>query len=221
MGIISILSDLNDVKFNGFKGIPFWSWNNTLNEDELVKQIEQMKSAGLGGFIMHARTGLKDEYLGDKWFACIEACLKKAKELNMEAWLYDENGWPSGFAGGKLLKKDNYAQYFELQEKDYYDADCYCCFIESEDGSYKYVENTVEGATKYLCIYIKDAMAFVDVLNPRVVDEFISVTHEEYLKRFKDYFGNTLVGIFTDEPQYFRYKTPYSKTLEAVFEKEV
>ena len=57
------------------KSIPFWSWNNALDEKELVKQIEDMHAAGIGGFIMHARTGLKDEYLSEKWWFCIGACL--------------------------------------------------------------------------------------------------------------------------------------------------
>ena len=97
-----------------YRSIPFWSWNNYLDEGELCRQIEEMKSAGIGGFIMHARTGLKEEYLGEKWFSCIGACLKKAKELGMEAWIYDENGWPSGFVGGKLLENEAFrARYLE------------------------------------------------------------------------------------------------------------
>ena len=52
---------------------------------------------------MHARGGLKTEYLGEKWFSCIKACGVKAKDLDMQAYAYDENGWPSGFAGGKKV----------------------------------------------------------------------------------------------------------------------
>ena len=44
-------------------GIPFWSWNDKLNADKLVKQVNEMKANGYGGFIMHARSGLKTEYL--------------------------------------------------------------------------------------------------------------------------------------------------------------
>ena len=59
---------------NEYKSIPFWSWNNELDEKELVKQIEDMYSVGIGGFIMHARMGLTTEYLSEKWFSCIDAC---------------------------------------------------------------------------------------------------------------------------------------------------
>ncbi len=95
-----------------YRSIPFWSWNNSLDEKELVKQIGEMKTAGIGGFIMHARTGLKDEYLGEKWFSCIKACLDKAREIGMDAWVYDENGWPSGFTGGKLLENEDFRARF-------------------------------------------------------------------------------------------------------------
>ena len=30
---------------------------------------------------------------------CIKASAEEAEKLDMEAWLYDEEGWPSGFAG--------------------------------------------------------------------------------------------------------------------------
>jgi hypothetical protein len=88
---------------NQYKCLPFWSWNDELVPQELVEQIDWMEKSGIGGFFMHARGGLTTEYLGEEWFRCIEASGKEAQKLGMEAYAYDENGWPSGFAGGKLL----------------------------------------------------------------------------------------------------------------------
>src|SRR5574344_1071941 len=90
-----------------YRSIPFWSWNDELEEDELREQIRWMKSQGFGGYFMHARGGLTTEYLGDKWFKCVEACIDEGKKQNLDSWAYDENGWPSGFAGGKLLEDEN------------------------------------------------------------------------------------------------------------------
>ena len=75
------LDDKNILNKNQYRPIVFWSWNNELDEGELLRQIDEMYSVGIGGFIMHARTGLKTEYLGEKWFKCIDVCLKKAKLL--------------------------------------------------------------------------------------------------------------------------------------------
>ena len=123
------LKDILNVEHKEYQNIPFWSWNSKIEEEELVKQIVDMKSVGIGGFIMHARAGLSIEYLGEKWFSCIDACLKKAKELNMEAWIYDENGWPSGFAGGKLLENIDFrAQFLDYKVLDYFDENAFIVY---------------------------------------------------------------------------------------------
>ena len=90
---IQALKNALQKDLTSYRGVPFWSWNNELDEKELIRQIEDMKTAGFGGFIMHARTGLKTDYLGEKWFSCIDSCLKKARQLHMNAWIYDENGY--------------------------------------------------------------------------------------------------------------------------------
>ena len=199
------------------KSIPFWSWNNALDEQELVKQIEEMHAAGIGGFIMHARTGLKDEYLSEKWFSCIGACLKKAKELDMNAWAYDENGWPSGFVGGKLLENVDFrARFLTYKQTERYDASAFAVYVKKQDGFLRVFEE-VAGADLYHCVYLNISPANTDILKPEVVDAFIKETHEKYYERFADSFGKELVGFFTDEPQYYRAATPYSAELEKAF----
>lgn len=206
--INSLNCDMKD-----YKSIPFWSWNNELDENELVKQIYDMKSIGMGGFIIHARTGLKDEYLGEKWFNCVKVCLEKAKELNMNAWIYDENGWPSGFVGGKLLENIDYrARYIEYKINSYFDEEALCVYKKEAD---KYIRIfNKEDISEYYSIYLKISPSNTDILKEEVVDEFIKETHEKYYQRFKESFGKELVGFFTDEPQFYRYQTPFS---EAVF----
>ena len=84
-----------------WRGKPFWSWNGELREDEVRRQINVMKEMGLGGYFMHSRAGLITEYLGEDWFDLINAGADEGEETGMEAWLYDEDRWPSGSAGGK------------------------------------------------------------------------------------------------------------------------
>jgi hypothetical protein len=48
--------------------------------------------------------------------------------------------------------------------------------------------------------FTKAERGYIDLLNANAVKYFIKNTHEEYKKRFSKYFGNTIVGIFTDEP---------------------
>ncbi|MBQ8658875.1 MAG: hypothetical protein IJ506_07040 [Clostridia bacterium] len=205
-------TDLTD-----YAAIPFWSWNNELDEDALIQQIVEMKQAGMGGFIMHARIGLTTEYLGEKWFSCIDACLKKAKELGMNAWIYDENGWPSGFVGGKLLEKEEYrAQFLEYEVKPAFDADAFCVFEKTNAGFIR-LYGDLDGVKEYHSVYLRTSPANTDILNPAVVDAFIKETHEQYYKRFPESFGKELVGFFTDEPQYYRWATPYTNEVKKLF----
>ncbi len=204
---------------NKYKAVPFWSWNNELDEEYLVHQIEEMHSVGIGGFIMHARTGMSDEYLGEKWFSCIDACLKKARELGMNAWAYDENGWPSGFVGGKLLQNEAFlAKYLELRRGEFDEA-AYASFVERPEGFVRVTEKCAD-AKEHLNVYIEINRSNTDILDPDVVTAFIEETYDKYYERFAESFGRELVGFFTDEPQWYRYATPYSPSVAKAFEAE-
>ena len=91
-----------------YRGAPFWAWNCELKEDELLWQLEVLKEMGLGGAHMHVRTGMATPYLSDEHMALIRACVEKCRKEKMLAWLYDEDRWPSGAAGGLLTKDPQY-----------------------------------------------------------------------------------------------------------------
>ena len=91
-----------------YRGTPFWAWNNLLTKEELCRQIDVFKEMGLGGFHMHVRTGLKNKYLSDEYMELVKACVEKAKGEEMLAWLYDEDRWPSGAAGGLVTCDERY-----------------------------------------------------------------------------------------------------------------
>lgn len=202
-------------------GIPFWSWNDKLEKQELRRQIRNMKDLGMRGFFMHARGGLETEYMSDEWFDCIKACIDEAKKCDMEAWAYDENGWPSGFAGGELLKDPtNHAAFLVCEKTSEFPT-------ASDDllGVYKITNQNVirldspcEVTDEYIVIRRGRDFSYVDVLNPTVTKQFTEKTHEIYKKEIGDDFGNVMPGFFTDEPQYYRWGTPWSDTFKETFE---
>jgi hypothetical protein len=103
-----------------YRGTPFWAWNNKLDKNELVWQIEQLKKLGYGGFHMHVRTGMATEYLSDEYMEIVRACVEKAREEKMLAWLYDEDRWPSGAAGGIVTRNPQYRiRHLLLTRKPY------------------------------------------------------------------------------------------------------
>ncbi len=103
-----------------YRATPFWAWNAKLSREELLWQIEQFKKMGFGGFHMHVRTGMATEYLSDAYMQLIRACVDKAEREKMLAWLYDEDRWPSGAAGGLLTKDVRYrSRHLLLTQKPY------------------------------------------------------------------------------------------------------
>ena len=93
-----------------YRGAPFWAWNCELDLSELLRQADCLKEMGFGGFHMHTRSGMATKYLSDEYMRLIKACTEKAKENGMLAWLYDEDRWPSGAAGGYVTSDVRFAQ---------------------------------------------------------------------------------------------------------------
>ncbi|WP_105617824.1 glycosylhydrolase-like jelly roll fold domain-containing protein [Vallitalea okinawensis] len=92
--------------------IPFWFWNDALDQDEIRRQVMDFHEKGVNGFVIHPRIGMPKsiEYLSDTFMTYVDCAIKEAKRLDMKVVLYDEGMYPSGSAHGKVVEKDaNYA----------------------------------------------------------------------------------------------------------------
>ncbi len=208
-----------------YRPVPFWSWNEKLTCEELRWQVREMHRVGLGGFFMHARGGLQTEYLSDEWMACVEACIDEAKKLGMNAWLYDENGWPSGFGGGLVngLGVDYQQKYLRFEVIDASEAAGKANTIAyySADGA-QFLGRELPSTTKgqVLRAYYEINRYYVDNLDAKVVAEFIRVTHQHYYETLPPEYRDHLKGIFTDEPQLSRNGLLWSFVLEEEYKRE-
>ncbi len=210
--ISEAIKQLENVEMH-YKPIPFWSWNGELEKEELIRQICWMRETHNGGFFMHARSGLKTEYLSDEWMQCIEACAEEAGD--MQAWLYDENGWPSGFAGGKLLENAEDRDRYLTHSVGEFDPTATVNYY-LDNGCLIRTKSAVSGKT-HVNVTIHSAVSTADILNPAVTDKFLALTHEQYKARFGESFSEKIVGFFTDEPQYQRWHTPYTTMVADYF----
>lgn len=118
-----------------YRGTPFWAWNGKLNKEKLQEQILNFKKMGLGGFHMHVRTGMDSPYLDEEFMDYIQHCTEIAKKEEMLAWLYDEDRWPSGTAGGRVTKnKPENARKTLLFTVTPYSPDRHCRNTRPEPG---------------------------------------------------------------------------------------
>ena len=226
-----------------FRGAPFWAWTSKLDPQRLREQICIMKKMGVGGFFMHSRVGLQTPYLGKEWFECISACVDEAGKNGLAAWLYDEDRWPSGPAGGIVTADDRFKMKELLMERAESAADLsekghtLACFAAVFQGdrvvSYRRIgqnEEKTKGESLIRCYFDFSARSsefngetYLDTLNEDAVRKFIEVTHEAYYRELKSDFGKVIPGIFTDEPCYslpFRgdINLPWTEGLEAKFQ---
>jgi len=177
---------------NMYRPIPFWSWNEKLDTEETKSQIRMMHDVGIGGFFMHARGGLQTEYMGDEWFDNVKAGIDQANELGMYAWAYDENGWPSGFGGGKVNGKgEKYCQKYLRMG------------TQPDKESHRIAD--VDGK----CFYFEVNPFYVDVLDAFVIRDFINEIYQPYYEKY----GTSFSGFFTDEPQISRNGIPWSNVM--------
>ena len=186
-----------------YRAVPFWSWNEKLDPDETRRQTAIMDETGHGGFFMHARGGLQTEYMGEEWFENVAAAVDEANKRGMHAWAYDENGWPSGFGGGRVNGKGEkyWQKYLRIRPADADMSDIEPHRIIAKNGGY---------------VFYYDVNPFyVDTLDGEVIADFIKEAYEPYYERF----GTDFDGFFTDEPQISRNGIPWSLTFPREYEK--
>lgn len=231
---------------SAYRGKPFWAWNGPLTEEELRRQIRVFKGMGLGGGFMHSRVGLATPYLSEEWFDLIRACADEVRKNDMEAWLYDEDRWPSGAAGGLVTKDPKYRQRFlrmTIADPEDFSPEGseIAFFLASANG------NAVKNMRKVEASEIANAkdgekvlafrqvladpspwyndQTYLDTLSAEAVAKFIEVTHDAYARAVGDDFGGIIPGIFTDEPNYGHTRmgenggdTQWTDTLPKVFQ---
>lgn len=177
----------------------FWSINDDLDITELKNQLYEMKRCGLEGVVFHPRYYTNNPpYLSEEYMNIVSELILYAKELNMAFWLYDEDGWPSGSAGGKVLKQhpELKRQWLELKKDGNNKA---------EEGllySFRIYEDNIYG-TNYnkgeLYHIVKKSVKGPSPMDKEAVLTFIEITHEAYKELLDKEAFDYVEGFFTDE----------------------
>ncbi|MCQ2378489.1 MAG: hypothetical protein MJ016_04655 [Victivallaceae bacterium] len=204
-----------------FRGAPFWSLNGKLEAPEIRRQIRRMKTMGFGGCFFHSRSGMETPYLSARYFRLLAAAIDEAKKRDIRLWLYDEDRWPSGAAGGLATRDPRFrVRYLACRTMDAPDAG------EGATVALFAVRFRADGAlvsSRQISLREKpfpdevvlrcslrigaddpwfNGQSYLDVLDSRAVEKFCSVTHDAYFRACGNEFGKCVPGIFTDEPNF-------------------
>ncbi len=206
-----------------FGSVPFWVWNTKVTKTQIDAMLLDYKKNDFGGVIIHARPGLITEWLSNDWFDLFTYAVQQGKKLGLNIWIYDENSYPTGFAGGlvadQMPEAFNQGQMLYMDDTTRLPADLspYFLLLKEEDGSYVDVSQNLSAETgkdgHYLLFrkvnYQRGnrgsvagpiGVSYVDLMAKGVTEKFIDIAYKSYEKVIGQEFGKTIKGVFSDEP---------------------
>ncbi len=200
-----------------YSSAPLWVWNDMLTEEQIRSTMRDLAAQKVKQVFVHPRPGLMTPYLSDDWFRLWKVALKEAERLDMNVWIYDENSYPSGFAGGLVPdampeSRGRGLHFAQVKQPGKPGDDTLAVYRLTDDGFENVTENAKAGHSlpegRYLVASIRLAptgawfggKSYVDLLHPGVTEKFIEITFEAYRRELGEHFGKRLPGIFTDEP---------------------
>lgn len=186
-----------------FTPFPFWFLNGDLEEGEIRRQLRGFAARGVYGVVLHPRIGLPQSmgYLSEPFFHAVETAVREAERLGMRVILYDEGMYPSGSAGGLVVRANPAlaSRGLDLVETPHPGDEVLartekgvlvCCRTGGTIRGLHFGEDDGEPG----------APPSADILNPEAVALFLRLTHDRYYERLAPWFGTTIVAFFTDEP---------------------
>jgi hypothetical protein len=200
-----------------YASAPLWVWNDLLTEDQVRSTLRDLAGQKVKQAFVHPRPGLMTPYLSDDWFRLWRVALDEAEKLDMNIWVYDENSYPSGFAGGlvpeAMPESRGRGLVFAETKNPGKPGENVHLVYRLADGRYENVTQQAQAGQKlpdgrYLVgtwVLAPEGGWFggkfyVDLLKPGVTEKFIEITFEAYKKQIGEQFGRRMPGIFTDEP---------------------
>lgn len=185
---------------NSLSFMSFWSINDELKLDNLKAQLNELKTAGLSGVVFHPRYyPNKPEYLGTEYMRIVNELILYAKSIQMDFWIYDENGWPSGSANGKVLEQnpDFMSQWISILSADQYlGVDTEILFSFRLEDELVYRADSKKGELYHLIRITENAVSSLD---SKAAQAFIEITHEGYKKSLSEEAFQYVAGFFSDE----------------------
>ncbi len=198
-----------------YRARPFWAWNGKLDRQEVLRQIDCFAEMGFGGFFMHARTGLQTGYLSPEWFELTDACTRAGRAAGLLPWIYDEDRWPSGSAGGIVTREVAHRRKYLTMtcnetaqtEPPLAEFAARCRGLRLS-AAYRRIEPgtaLLRGETRLTFRVhtmqpqsVYNGAADADRLSAETTQRFLSVTHRQYRAQCAAF--PEIEGVFTDEP---------------------
>jgi len=148
-----------------------------------TQSLTSLQNIGLGGVVINV--DFSDYLLSQKNWQIFEQALKAAHQVGLRVWIYDEQGYPSGAAGGLVLKEHPDLEALALT----YNPSHNPSFQLRPAYERTHASNNYHAAQRY-----------PNLIDSHAVRCFLEKTHDAYWHHAHQWFGNTIEALFTDEP---------------------
>lgn len=196
---------------------PLWVWNDLLTETQIRSTLRDLAGQHVRQVWVHPRPGLMTPYLESDWFRLWKFALDEAERLDMNVWIYDENSYPSGFAGGlvpeAMPSSRGLGVHFRETDRPPVIGERTLAVYRLDGKGYEEVTERLRAGEQlpeasYLVAKIRLAPRrgwfggkfYVDLLRPGVTEKFLDITLGAYQREIGQQFGRRVPGSFTDEP---------------------
>lgn len=203
-----------------FRPTPLWVWNEDMTSEKITTQLRDLKEKGFGGVFVHPRPGLITPYLSEEWLSLFKETVSLGRELGMKIWIYDENSYPSGFAGGLVpAARPEFARSglkaTVLKSPSLSGVKTPVCLLQQQGQEFLDITDRVRAGEKgwpegryWLFEVVQQepspwygGFTYVDLMRPGVTEVFLHLTLEAYKRVVGEEFGLTVPGTFQDEAE--------------------
>jgi len=199
-----------------------WCWNSPITAEMLTAQLRELAAAGGGGVMIvpeppafrptSMKTTLSPDYLTKEYFEIYESVTAEAEKLGLKIWFYDEGGWPSGSACGKVTKqypalacKRLAVNREEIRKGEIVNEDALASFLYAGETVTR-VKNgdpsPDDGMLLSVGVLVSAGSSeplYPDLLNSDAVKAFIEIGCEPYMPYIGRFTQKTIPFLFTDE----------------------
>ncbi len=152
-------------------------------EEATPEAMKAFRKAGLGGIVCNVAFA---EYMtSEKHWQTLVSAVDACRKAGLVVWIYDEDGYPSGAAGGLVLKTDPAFENVVLT----YDPSKPDPFALRRAYEHTHASNNYYAARRY-----------PNLIDNAAMQCFVEKTHDAYWRHLKPHFGTTIRAFFTDEP---------------------
>lgn len=172
------------------RGTDFWMLNDRLDDNELVRQLEEMHAQGVASVIARTYIGLKSDYPGPDWMQKMHVVVDAAKRLGMTIFMQ------AGYMPEAVL--DLPPEYVLKMVRAF---------------------PAGQGEGERLCTHsgldycLISSQNILDMLDPDASKFYVLQSYERMWAEFRSEFGKTITSVWVDEPSYGRADLPWTHGL--------